>query len=171
MFEPKDKSFDKDSLQTPRFIYDWLHAKYNFNVDLCASDDHHYCDKYYTKENSCLINIWDAGANVGFCNPPYSNIDPFIHCAIAYARYGFTTVMLIPDFNGEERFDRISKCATVIIHLIGRVSFIRPDTGKSYNGNSRGSCVVEFSKKYWDLAPQHHYVKTKSLIDNSVIND
>ena len=169
MFEPKDKSFDKDSLQTPRYIFDWLNSKYNFDVDLCASDDHHFCDKYYTKENSCLNQIWEPGG-VGFCNPPYSDIDPFIDLAIQYASWNFTTVFLIPDFNGEARFDKIPKHAKTIIHLIGRISFIRPDTGEAYVGNNRGSCIIEFSKKYWNLPPQHYYANTK-LIDKGVIND
>lgn len=87
--------------------------------------------------------------------------------------------MLIPDFNGEDRFDLISKHASTIIHLIGRVSFISPcdflikgkngkpdkivKEGDELKGNNRGSCVVEFSHRYWDTPPVHLYVNTKDI--------
>lgn len=163
MFEPKDKSFDKDSLQTPQFIFDWLNEKYKFHVDLAASKSNHLCEIW--SDNSLSDRSWafEYGRN-GFCNPPYSNIDPFVNKSISEADTGwFTSVFLIPDFNGEARFTQISKHATTIIHLIGRVSFIRPDNGKQYKCNNRGSVIIEFSKKYWDTPPQHLYVKTKDI--------
>jgi phage N-6-adenine-methyltransferase len=163
MFEPKDKSFDKDSLRTPQFIYDWLDEKYKFNVDLAASDEHHLHIRYFTKELSALNKRWAGFMDAGFCNPPYSDIDPWVEKAIKEANEGFTTVFIIPDFNGEGRFNQISEHATTIIHLIGRVNFIRPDNGKEYKGNNRGSAIFEFSKKYWDTPPQHLYIKTKDI--------
>lgn len=163
MFESKDKSFDKDSLQTPQFIFNWLNEKYNFKVDLAASDKHHFCNKYFTSEQSALCENWHWLAMNGFVNPPYSDIDPWIEKAILEADRGFTSVFLIPDFNGEARFEQIARHATTIIHLIGRVSFINPNSGKKYTGNNRGSVIVEFSKKYFETSPQHLYFKTKNI--------
>ena len=164
MFEPKDKTFDKDALQTPPFLFNWLNSHYQFDVDLCASDDHHLTPDYYSLENSCLDRDWlYDGHNIGFCNPPYSNIDPFMEKAIEEADKGFITVFLIPDFNGEKRFDWVAEHATTVIHLIGRVSFIRPDNGKKYTGNNRGSAIIEFSKKYWNIPPAHQYFRTNSI--------
>lgn len=162
MFEPKDKGFDKDSLQTPRYIFDWLNSHYNFDVDLCASDDHHYCNNYYTKNNSCLDNKWLSGDNC-FINPPYSNIDQFLPISIANTIYDITTVFLIPELNGESRTEIIINKASKIIHLSPRVSFIRPDNGLEYKGNNRGSIVVEFSKKLIDTPAQHYFADLKQI--------
>jgi len=166
MFEPKDRSFDKDSLQTPPWLFDWLNSKYRFEIDLASDQNNKLCAESYDKKYDALSAIWfdpEFDILVGFCNPPYSKINPWIEKAIEEAKFGFTTVFLIPDFNGEERFDLISRHATTIIHLIGRVSFIRPDNGKPYTGNNRGSCVVEFSHRYWDRPPVHLYANTKDI--------
>lgn len=167
MFEPKDNSFDKDSLQTPRYIFDWLDSYYDFDTDLCASDDHHYCDNYYTKENSCLDADGFLWGNC-FINPPYSktkkiSISSFIDMAIDYTPAGKKFVFLIPELNGEERTRLIIKNASKIIHLSPRVSFIRPDNGLEYKGNNRGSIVVEFSKKLINTPAQHYFADLKQI--------
>jgi len=163
MFEPKDKTFDKDSLQTPRFIFDWQNSIYNFDVDICASREHHYCDSYYSIDDSALLYKLASRHLCGWNNPPYSKIDPWIDKAINCAKGGMTTVILIPDFNGEARFDLISKHAVNITHIIGRVSFVRPDNGKAYKGNNRGSCLIEFGPRYMNNPPVHHYVNLKDI--------
>ena len=174
MFEPKDTSFDKDALQTPKYIFDWLNDEYQFDIDLCASDQHHLCDNYLTKDNNALWVDWSKGYRVGFCNPPYSNIDPFLEQAIKQAQKGFRTVFLIPDFNGERRFKAISEEAVNVIHIVGRISFIRPDNGLEYIGNNRGSAVIEIAKKHWKTAPHQFYrtlenIKTEGKRPKQVI--
>lgn len=163
MFEPKDKAFDKDSLKTPRYIFDWLDSIYHFDVDICASEEHYYCENYYTKKDSALLYQLARFYKCGWNNPPYSKIDPWIEKAINCAKAGMTTVMLIPDFNGESRFDLIPKYATNITHLTPRVSFVRPDNGELYKGNNRGSCIIEFSPSYIKNPPIHHYVNLKEI--------
>jgi len=166
MYEPKCVFFDKQELQTPPYIFNWLDSIYIFDIDICASDENHFCDRYFKKERSALDHDWWNLVNeTGFCNPPYNNIDPFITKAVWEAKNGFTSAFLIPDFNGEKRFTAISEHAANIIHLIGRVSHIRPDNGEPYKGNNRGSVIVEFSKKYWPTPPIHQYVQTKDLIE------
>lgn len=170
MFTPKDEAMKKikAGLQTPNYIFNWLNEIYNFDVDLCASDKHHLCEEYYTKENSALGACWtDYEAETGFCNPDYANITPFIRQAIREADNNiFTTAFCIPDINGEERFWDICKHATTIIHIIGRVNFIRPDNGEEYKGNNRGTAIFEFSKKYHDTPPHHLYVKRNWIKKN-----
>ena len=41
-------------LRTPVDIWDTLKDKYNFTIDLCASDINHLLPRYYTKENDAL---------------------------------------------------------------------------------------------------------------------
>lgn len=163
MFTPKDKSFDKDSLQTPRYIFDWLDSIYNFDLDLCASDNHHFCDRYFTKDNPARAEAWKTA----FCNPPYSNIDPFLDIAIqSRDKFKSTTVFLIPELNGEKRTELLMKEAARIIHLSPRISFIRPDNGEEYKGNNRGSIVVEFSPKCFNEPAIHSFQCLKDIKNN-----
>jgi len=162
MFTPKDKKMKaiKSGLQTPTYLFNWLDSRYHFSVDLCASDNHHLCNAYLTKEKSALEREWYVYGKTGFCNPDYANINPFIQQAILEAEnYNFTTAFLIPDINGEGRYWDICKYATTIIHIVGRINFIRPDNGEEYKGNNRGSAIFEFSKKYHDTPPNHLYLK------------
>ncbi len=161
MFDPKDKSFDKDSLQTPQYIFNWLNSSFKFDVDLAASDEHHYCDNYFTKEDSSLEADWCLEGDVGFCNPPYSNIKPWIEKALLEVAFGFTTVMFIPSFNGDLYYDKVVNDSSSIINILGRISFIRPDNGEEYKGNNRGSWIVVFSP--FLNGPQYYVVKRDEL--------
>lgn len=157
--------FDKDTWQTPQYIFNWLHSQFDFDIDLAASDDHHYCGMYFTKDYSALDADWWNNGQIGFCNPPYSKIDPWIDKAVIESRRGFTTVMLIPMCNGEKRWWEIYEEASEIIHIVGRIGFIHPITGEAVSGNSKGSCVVVFDGDP-PFTPNLDYIDRDELIEN-----
>lgn len=43
---------------TPDDLYQKLNDEYHFNLDPCATDDNHKCDKYYTLLENGLIQNW-----------------------------------------------------------------------------------------------------------------
>ena len=98
-----------------------------------------------------------------WCNPPYSNINPWLDKAIAEAENGFNTVMLIPSLNGEIRDMTILRHATNLIFIVGgygingRISFLSPLDGKAVNGNGRGSMLVRFGLAAGPT-PQFEYI-------------
>jgi len=154
MYSLKDPSYDKDSMRTPKYIFDYFNSIYSFDVDLAASDDFHFCENYFSMNCGALDMPW-ANFTAGWCNPPYSNIDPWIDKAIQESNLGFTTVMLIPSLNGEERGLVIERYASSIIDIVPRISFVRPDTNSAIRSNNRGSIVVEFSRRpKWSLIRQ-----------------
>lgn len=142
--------YDKDASQTPKYIYDWLNSIYNFDYDLCASDEHHLADRYFTKERSFLDlppKLFFKEVETAFCNPPYSAYDEILDWVIKAAQEAkLTTVMLIPELNGEKRIEKILKGAQELIHLSPRISFIHPVTKLPMGGNNRGSMVAIFNK-------------------------
>lgn len=142
--------YDKDASQTPQYIYNWLDSIYDFDYDLCASDEHHLVDQYFTKERSFLDlppKLFFKPCETAFCNPPYSGYDDILDWVIKAAQEAkLTTVMLIPELNGEKRVKTILDNAQELIHLSPRISFIHPDTKKSMTGNNRGSMVAIFNK-------------------------
>lgn len=44
--------------ETPIDFYNALDNEFNFNLDPCATDDNHKCNKYFTKTDNGLIQSW-----------------------------------------------------------------------------------------------------------------
>jgi len=54
-------------LRTPVNIWKDLSNEFNFTCDMCASDENHLIDKYYTIDNSALDKDWNG--EVGYVHP------------------------------------------------------------------------------------------------------
>ena len=55
---------------TPDWLFDQLHAEFQFTVDAAASDALHKHQRYWTEQEDGIRQTW-AGQRV-FCNPPWS---------------------------------------------------------------------------------------------------
>ena len=67
-------------LRTPSDIWKQLSEEFDFTCDMCASDENHLLDKYYTAENSALEHNWDN--EVGYVHPLFdSKIGKFVEKA------------------------------------------------------------------------------------------
>lgn len=85
-----------DSWATPQEFFNKLNEVYHFDVDVCAANDTAKCEKFFTKEDSCLDKNWGAG-NVCFMNPPYGReIGKFIKKAYEQSLIGTKTICLLP---------------------------------------------------------------------------
>jgi len=54
-------------LRTPPDIWSDLQKEFNFTCDMCASDENHLIDKYYTIDNNALDKDWNG--EVGYIHP------------------------------------------------------------------------------------------------------
>lgn len=134
---------ERDSWRTPIKVFAWLDRIYRFNYDTAC-----------TTENALARPVWRGSDNrdalssewigVLFCNPPYSQIGPWVDKAIQSAESGATVVMLIPSPNGESYHAKALRHAKRLILINGRLSFINSD-GKPVSGNNRGSCLYVFA--------------------------
>lgn len=61
-------SSETDLWYTPQDFFDDMHSEFNFNLDVCATDDNAKCDRYFTKEQDGLRQVWSG---VCWMNPPY----------------------------------------------------------------------------------------------------
>jgi phage N-6-adenine-methyltransferase len=61
-------SSDYDAWETPQEFFDKLDKEFHFTLDVCATDDNHKCDVYFTKEDDGLSQEWSG---VCWMNPPY----------------------------------------------------------------------------------------------------
>lgn len=149
---------ERDTWATPPNVFNWSQGRFGiFHVDLAANSRNHLCQNWYGEggiDPDAFNRTWGADfpGGMGWCNPPYSDIPPWVDKAIKEAENDFTTVMLIPTPNGEKYTQGIFQYAKSVTFIIGRISFIGAN-GKPKNGNPRGSVLIEFSKKLpWDKA-------------------
>lgn len=156
--------FDKDTYQTPKYLFNWLNKRFNFDFDGCAGDENHLCERYCTEQDNFLTYDPDKESEWGvpyFCpqsiyiNPPYSNPKDFVERAVWWKVRGSLVVMLLPADKSVEWYSIIQQHATEIIDIIGyhdekgnwhtgRVQFIHPFTGEEVKGNNKGSMIAVF---------------------------
>lgn len=136
----KDALFSSksDEWSTPQILFDELNAEFNFDLDPCATEDNHKCDKYFTLENDGLSQKW-GGYRV-FCNPPYSKIEKWVEKAFRETRNDNTiVVMLIPSRTDTRYFHNYIYQRTEIRFIRGRLKF-----GESKNCAPFPSMIVIF---------------------------
>lgn len=51
-------SSNTDNWSTPQEFFDELNREFHFNLDPCADDTNHKCEKYYTRAEDGLIQNW-----------------------------------------------------------------------------------------------------------------
>jgi site-specific DNA-methyltransferase (adenine-specific) len=119
----------------PQPFFDKLNREFAFEVDVCATDENHKCDRYYTRANSGLDKEWGAR---NWCNPPYSDIKRWVQQARREQLKGNMTVMLIPARTDTAFFhDHIYNRPDVEIRFVrGRLKFGDSKNSAPVNGGS-----------------------------------
>lgn len=49
---------NSDEWETPQEVFANLDAEFNFNLDPCATDQNHKCERYFTKQDDGLAQMW-----------------------------------------------------------------------------------------------------------------
>jgi phage N-6-adenine-methyltransferase len=65
-----------DERGTPWEMFNPLHERYGFTIDVAALPRNAKCERFYTPEDDGLEQSWDKERV--WCNPPYSNIEPWV---------------------------------------------------------------------------------------------
>lgn len=79
--------------ETPKWLFDLLDEEFNFDLDVCATDDNTLCEYYFTEEENGLEQEWWG---VAWCNPPYGSQAKFwVEKAYKEAEKGNCTVVLL----------------------------------------------------------------------------
>ena len=112
-----------DNWTTPIEFYRRLNEEFRFNLDPCADEFNHKCDKYFTKEQDGLKQDW-GGYRV-YCNPPYGrNIDEWVKKAYEEGHKENTLVcMLIPARTDTKYFHEYILNRAEIRFVKGRLKF------------------------------------------------
>ena len=141
----------KDCWQTPKFVFDYYDRRFNFDMDVAASWSNAFIPHNHLGEQFSGLFL-DAlteseWGKFNWCNPPYSNIMPWVTKAVDEMNRGSVTVMLIPSDTSVKWFKKAFENCTECHFISGRLSFINADTQKSVAGNNKGSVVFIFDPK------------------------
>jgi phage N-6-adenine-methyltransferase len=159
----------KDSWGTPKPVYDYWNKKYNFVADVAASKENALNKNYFTKEQNALIMPWHIFRTNPYyyvwCNPPYSDVTPWIRKATHAQRLGVGTVMLLPNQTSTAWFkEGLASCDEFFIVTKGRLSFIDAYTGKPDGTPRLGSVFF-----IWNTEATHK-LKVKTIDRDTLMN-
>jgi len=141
---------NRDAYRTPPELFAALDAEFDFKVDVAASESNALCVNFIDEQLNALACDWlpdpDNGVNEWhfvWCNPPYSDIGPWVRKAAEQSRQGIGCTMLVmADTSVGWYAEAIKTCQEVRFIVGGRISFIDPETGKPAAGNNKGSMFL-----------------------------
>lgn len=128
-----------DLWATPIDFYRHYEDKYNFNLDVCATDENAKCDNYFTIEDDGLTQDWSKFGNV-WMNPPYGReIIKWMKKAYEESLKGVTIVCLVPSRTDTKWWHEYA--------MKGEIEFIRGRLkfGEAVNSAPFPSAVVVFN--------------------------
>lgn len=135
-----------DEWETPNELFNGVNNYIGgFDLDVCANDNNHKHDKYYTIEDNSLNQEWFGKC---WCNPPYSKQRPWIEKTINSIKQGNVSVvcMLIPMSPETKYFQELILKNGLYVQNIfmieGRIKFLQDK--KEVGSPKFGSCLVEF---------------------------
>lgn len=132
-----------DNWSTPQDFFDKLNDEFHFTLDVCADENNHKCEHYYTKEIDGLSRPWIGAI---WCNPPYGRkIGEWVRRAYISSNIGSATVVMLLPARTDTRWfhDYIYNKSNIEIRFIkGRLKF-----GGCKNSAPFPSMVVIFKSK------------------------
>jgi len=164
-----------DTWATPQTIYNALDSEFDFCADMAASEDNAKHRIFWAETDSpnSLEMDWSddviaaTGGTWVWCNPPYSNITPWVDKAIEAQKGGLGTVMLVMADPSVGWFAKAANHATEIRFVTeGRLAFL--ENGKPKSGNNKGSVFFIFAPKLIGNA-KVTFVTRKELIDKGSV--
>lgn len=160
----------RDLWQTPRWLYNAMNSRFHFECDIAASSQNHLHPRYIDEsQNAFTANMREFSYGSVWCNPPYSDITPWIELAITNRNdHNITTVMLIPADTSVGWFKLCTEQASQIMYITGgRISFVRADTLRTVSGNTKGSMLVVFEPHTSELVTT--YLDRNTLITEGTV--
>lgn len=85
---------EKKDWETPDYLFERYDEIYNFDIDVCATEENKKCEKFFSPEQDGLQQKWEG---VCWMNPPYGKeISKWMEKAYLSSLEGATVVCLIP---------------------------------------------------------------------------
>lgn len=138
-----------DRATHPLYFADFEEQWGPFTLDVAAAAHNTKCERYFDRETDGLSQSW-AGETV-WCNPPYSEIGPWVRKAWAEHQGTDCIAMLLPANRTEQSWWQLmvepfrDRCDTTLTtqFLPGRMRFLRPgQTAVGPNERPPFGCVL-----------------------------
>ncbi len=137
-----------DAWETPPLLFKNIGFRFGeFTLDVAASADNAKCAKFFTESDDGLRQDWSG---LVWCNPPYSNIMPWVLKALSEADAGRArTVMLLPARTGAAWFYTALCSPLVTVHFFAdpRIHFV-PPPGVKPSSPTSSSLLLVFDAAY-----------------------
>lgn len=156
-----EQQFDRNTWQTPKYVFHWLNLRFKFDIDGCANGDNALVRLYFgdggLADDFLNFNLDALKGGLSrasiFVNPPYSNVTPFIKRAKVLCNDGHLVVMLLNNDKSTQWYqNHIHGVANEVIDIVGgRIAFIHPVTKQEIKGNSKGQMIVVFDPATQDF--------------------
>ena len=109
--------------ETPPELFDEYNRRFNFTLDVAATDKNALCDRYYPRDTDGLSQSWQTDGAV-WCNPPYGkDIIKWVRKAYEESRRGQTIIMLIPARTDTKWFHDYVYHKADLVFLRGRLRY------------------------------------------------
>jgi len=134
---------DVDDRATSPELFDALNARFGFTLDVAAAAHNAKCARYFSVEDNGLMQSW-AGERV-WCNPPYSDIRPWVEKAWMELDHVEVIAMLLPANRTEQSWwqdliepYRDRDIGLIVEFMAERQRFVRPTAFVDMFGRPRG---------------------------------
>lgn len=135
--------------RTPPEFFEVLDAEFGFEIDVAASRDNSLCSQFLKVEHDALAETthWFTYASHAYCNPGFSNLDPWVRKAHAEvnAELRPCTAVVLSCASHAKWFEFCARHASEIRLLSPRVQFL-PPPGIKPSSNARDSVLIVFRK-------------------------
>lgn len=144
-----------DTWATPLWLFKYAQYRFGeFDLDVCAAHDSFKCKPYYTIEDNSLVQPW--GCN-NWCNPPYSNIRPWVEKAALETNLGNTTIMLLPADFSTQWFKLVWDVSSDVLIINKRVPFVGATSSPKF---ASFFCVIS-PEAVWLDSPRVELIEPK----------
>lgn len=135
---------DIDDRETPPELFDPINERFGFTLDVAALPQNAKCVRYFTPLEDGLRQSW-AGERV-WCNPPYSDVRPWVEKAWTEFDAAQLIVMLLPANRTEQPWwhefvepYRDNGSGLRVEFIAGRQRFVTAGTFVDLFGRPRGA--------------------------------
>lgn len=140
----------KDERRTPLYLFNWLNSRFEFDMDAAASEENALCEFFIDEQQDATSNTAQWVGNV-FCNPPYSNILPFLEKGIEHhMRTGYSVLFLLPVRSDQTWWHKLALKGEIEYYK-GRIRFADSNGVEPKGTANMFNCNVVFAAKHLSI--------------------
>ncbi|AFJ47301.1 phage N-6-adenine-methyltransferase [Shimwellia blattae] len=133
---------ERDLWQTPASIFTALDIEFGFYLDVAAAPHNALCARFMTEHEDALNSDWSSYGAI-WCNPPYSDITPWIRKAAEQCQKQHQTVVMLLPADISTGWFSLALQTVDEIRLItnGRIQFVPASVSGKRQSNPKGSLL------------------------------